>query len=272
LAISTSYQTEISAIMVVYEAVNFGARKRMTMTEEIIIQPRRGKREQAIPARGLMLVTPAELKYGRKALEDSGGRGQFMYSSSLTVSAGDDLFVAGPAIGAPVAAMTMEKLIVLGARRVVMFGWCGVIARDLQVGDVVVGGVPVSGEGTSRYYPSESAVLPAPALVTGIRKELDEAGISFSERNVWSTDAPYREDRKYIEKLYDNADVCCVDMEYSALCAVAAFRGIEFAALFLVSDELYREQWLPGYVRPDFREKSMRLVRLLLNGEVFRVR
>jgi len=239
------------------------------MTEEIIIHPRKGKREKVIPSRGLMLVTPAEFQFGRRMLEESGGREQFIYSSSLVVSGAEDFFVAGPAIGAPVAAMTMEKLIVLGAQRLVMFGWCGVIARDLQVGDVVIGGVPVSGEGTSGYYPTDKTVLPATALVAGLRHELQEAGISFSERNIWSTDAPYREDRRYIEKLHENADVCCVDMEYSALCAVAAFRGIEFAALFLVSDELYREQWVPGYVRPDFREKSMKLVRLLLHGKVF---
>jgi uridine phosphorylase len=237
--------------------------------EDIIIHPKRGKREQEVPSSGLMLVTPSELQFGRKRLIESGGREQFIFSSSLAIAPDDRFFVAGPAIGAPVAAMTMEKLIVLGAREIIMFGWCGAIDPELRVGDIVVGGVPVSGEGTSRYYPTGSAPLPSAELSSALSQALGEQAIGYSIRNVWTTDAPYREDRKYISGLHDNADVCCVDMEYSALCAVAAFRGISFAALFLVSDELYQERWVPGYVRPDFREKSKQLVSLLLSGSVF---
>lgn len=241
----------------------------MTTTEDIIVHPRKGKREHNVPPCGLLLVTPAEVHYGQGLLEEHGGTRQFLYSSSLTISADKTFFVAGPAIGAPVAVMTMEKLIALGARKLIMYGWCGVIARDLQVGDVVVGGVPVSGEGTSAYYQTESLPLPSPALVASLGVKLAEAGVPYSRRNVWSTDAPYREDRNYIEKLHDNADVCCVDMEYSALCAVAAFRAVEFAALFLVSDELYQQRWKAGYTRQEFREKSMEMVRLLLHESVF---
>lgn len=239
------------------------------MREDIIIHPKRGKREHATPSCGLMLVTPSELQFGRKQLVERGGRDQFIFSSSLTISHDDRFFVAGPAIGAPVAAMTMEKLIVLGARQIIMFGWCGAIDPELRVGDVVVGGEPVSGEGTSRYYPSGSSPLPATELTSALCRALTAEGIGHSTKNVWTTDAPYREDRNYITGLHDNADVCCVDMEYSALCAVAAFRGIAFAALFLVSDELYQECWVPGYVRSDFREKSRRLVSMLLTGNVF---
>jgi len=239
------------------------------MMESIIIHPKRGKREKEVPSCGLMLVTPSELQFGRRQLVERGGRDQFIFSSSLTISPDDSFFLAGPAIGAPVAAMTMEKLIVLGARRIIMFGWCGAIDPELRVGDVVVGGEPVSGEGTSRYYPTMSAPLPAAELISALSKALQAEDISHSTRNVWTTDAPYREDRNYITGLHDNADVCCVDMEYSALCAVAAFRCIDFAALFLVSDELYQERWVPGYIRSDFREKSKQLVSLLLGGNVF---
>ena len=237
--------------------------------EDIIIHPKRGKREKEVPSCGLMLVTPSELQFGRSEMLERGGRDHFIFSSSLTLSPDEKFFLAGPAIGAPVAAMTMEKLIVLGAKNIIMFGWCGVIDSQLHVGDVVVGGVPVSGEGTSRYYPTEAPPLASVGLTSALCRVLDAEGIAHSVRNVWTTDAPYREDRHYISRLHDNADVCCVDMEYSALCAVAAFRGIDFAAVFLVSDELYQERWVPGYIRTDFREKSKKLVSLLLNGKVF---
>jgi uridine phosphorylase len=209
------------------------------------------------------------VQYGQRLLEECGGKKQFLHGSSLMISADGSLFIAGPAVGAPVAAMTLEKLIALGARRVVMFGWCGAISRELKVGDVVVGGIPVSGEGTSRYYQTALPAVPSCNLVAKIGEILNEAGIDYTERNVWSTDAPYREDRIYIEKLHDDADVCCVDMEYSALCAVGAFRAVEFAAVFLVSDELYQERWQPGYTRREFRVKSKGLVGLLANAGPF---
>lgn len=241
----------------------------MTTKEDIIVHPSKGKREKDIPACGLMLVTPSELHFGRQQMIEKGGREQFIFSSSLTLASDEKFFIAGPAIGAPVAAMTMEKLIVLGARKIIMFGWCGTIDRELQVGDVVIGGEPVSGEGTSRYYPTAAVPLPAQSLISALGQLLAAKNISYSTKNVWTTDAPYREDRHYISSLHDNAGVGCVDMEYSALCSVAAFRGIEFASLFLVSDELYQERWVPGYVRSDFREKSKLLVSILLNGSLF---
>lgn len=241
----------------------------MTTKEDIIVHPNKGKREQDVPACGLLMVTPAEVQYAQKLLEDGGGRRQFIYSSSLTISSGDTFFIAGPAVGAPVAAMTMEKLIVLGAKKIIMYGWCGAIDRRLQVGDVVIGALPVSGEGTSKYYQTEAPVQPSATLVSEIAVNLSRAELEYSKRNIWSTDAPYREDRIYIEKLHDNADVCCVDMEYSALCSVAAFRGVEFAAVLLVSDELYQKKWTPGYTRREFRDKSKELVRLLSDIRLF---
>ncbi len=56
---------------------------------------------------------------------------------------------------------------------------------------------------------------------------------------VWSTDAVYREDRRMLKKLCLEKGVGAVDMEFSALCAVATFRKIEFAAVLTVSDELW---------------------------------
>jgi uridine phosphorylase len=233
--------------------------------EDIIIHPIRGKKEPEIASNGLLLVTPAEATLGHQLLQKEGGKKQFLYNSNLTLSGTGDYFIAGPSVGAPLAVMTMEKLIALGAKRIILFGWCGTIARELEVGDVVIGGVPFSGEGTSRYYDTGKVPLPSVSLTTSLQAKLEQDGLIPTVRNVWSTDAPYREDRVYIEKLHKDDDVCCVDMEYSALCAVAGFRNVEFGAVFLVSDELYRERWKPGFTSRQFREKSSRIVGLLSN-------
>lgn len=237
------------------------------MKEQIIIHPAKGKKEKLIPETGLLVATAGEARLAQKLLIEGGGRQQRIYISKLAVSASEDLFAAGPTIGAPFAVMTMEKLIALGARKIILFGWCGAVSDDLVVGDLVIGGVPVSGEGTSSHYPLSEPANPSRAVCDVIAERLDKAGFEHAQYNVWSTDAPYREDRGYLAELQKSADVKCVDMEYSALCAVAQFRKIEFAALFLVSDELYRQQWQPGYTTKEFREKSSAIIEILTTIE-----
>lgn len=237
----------------------------MNRDEDIIIHPRKGKNEKPLPANGVMLVTPAEARCGHDVYISSGGKRQFLYNSTLTVAADRLSFCAGPAVGAPMAAMTMEKLIALGARRIVMFGWCGAAAAPLSVGDLVIGGRPVHGEGTSCYYPVDKGALPSARAVDDLRRLcVDEAKLSVHEGAIWTTDAPYREDRKYIAKLVENDDVVAVDMEYTALCSVAAFRGVEFAAVFLVSDLLYEKGWRTGARDSGFKEMSDKIIGLLL--------
>ncbi|MCI5219885.1 MAG: phosphorylase, partial [Candidatus Electrothrix sp. LOE2] len=49
----------------------------------------------------------------------------------------------------------------------------------------------------------------------------------------------------------------------SALCAVAAFRGVELAAAMLVSDEVWQQPWQPQFSRKEFKRKSRKLLTLL---------
>jgi hypothetical protein len=45
-------------------------------------------------------------------------------------------------------------------------------------------------------------------------------------------------------------------MEFSALCTVAAFRGIEFGASLVVSDGVHGSSWQPGFTRNSFKQAS----------------
>ena len=181
------------------------------------------------------------------------------------VVAGDPLyFVAGPAIGSPMAVLTMEKLIALGAKRIILFGWCGAISKTLKVGDVLVPREAFSGEGTSRYYFPDTPLRPDPNLSDQIVKVFADKGIAVKRDCVWSTDAVYREDRRMLKKLCLEKGVGAVDMEFSALCAVAKFRKIQFAAVLTVSDELWGNSWRPGFSKPIFIEKKQAALNQLL--------
>ncbi len=231
----------------------------MTDRDEIIINPCRGKGEPEIPATGIICLNPGDALYLVKKAKESAGRRQFLFNSNLQIlPAGEDrqaMFVAGPAVGAPMAVMTLEKLIALGCRRVVVWGWCGALVAGVNVGDILLPITGFSEEGTSQHYPA--AVESKNSL--GWRRHLQSFLVAerceFREGAVWSTDAPYRESRSKVEK-YATLGALAVEMEFTALAAVAAFRGIELGAMLIISDELWGGGWRPGFQQPPFKQKS----------------
>ena len=192
------------------------------------------------------------------------GATRFLFNSGLVVTGDPLYFAAGPAIGAPMAALTLEKLIALGAKRVILFGWCGAIAPTLKVGDILIPADALSGEGTSRYYASDAATGPDTQLCSQLAQVFGLADIAVHSDCVWSTDAVYREDKRMLRKLHLEKGVGAVDMEFSALCAVARFRKIQFAAVLIVSDELWGDSWRPGFSKQVFMEQKQAAQKLLL--------
>ncbi len=232
--------------------------------DDILIHPERGKNEKEIPARGILLVNPGESQIAMQMVLEAGGKKQFIFHSELVISKNGDFFVAGPSIGAPMATMTMEKLIALGAKKILLYGWCGAVNVGFKVGDLLLGGDAHCGEGTSRYYTDKTVCYPSTSLVEKIQKNFEIPGV----KPMWTTDAVYRESRPMLQQLADKYNVCGVDMEYSALCAVATFRGIDFAGLFLISDELWQKDWRPGFDGKNFKKKSRRVIQLLIESIV----
>ena len=233
------------------------------MTEEdIIIHPKRGKNEKQIPRVGIFCANSIDATEMHKVVRDAGGEKRYLHHSSLTVDDRKRFFIAGPAVGAPLATLSLEKLIVLGAQEIFFYGWCGAISESLKIGEIVLGQTAFSGEGTSRYYQCPNCDQPSSRLVASIEPCIN--GIEVKKGNIWSTDAAYREDRNMLIQLREKAGVVGIDMEYSALCAVSAFRKIEFAAIFVVSDELLGEKWNPGFAQEKFKQARKDIQQKLL--------
>lgn len=232
--------------------------------ENIIIHPRKGKKELDLPENGLLLVNPTEATDCINRLRRQGAARRNLFNSNLAADTARGFFAAGPAIGAPMAALTLEKLIALGAKRVILFGWCGAVAPELRVGEVLLPDRAEAGEGTSAYYGDSRPLYPHPGLRGELAKLLAVRNVPFNEGAVWSTDAVYREDRRQLVELRLSRGVVAVDMEFSALCAVAAFRRVAFAAVLVVSDELSGARWRPGFNFPLFHEKKSAVLAALL--------
>ena len=233
---------------------------------EFVVNPRREKGEPLLEGTGVLLVNPADASLFKNVLNEYEGRRHFLFNSNLYQVAATDtagpFFVAGPAVGAPMAALVVEKLIALGARQIILYGWCGSLSESLHIGDILLPTWALSEEGTSRHYSQQEKPHSSSNLRGEIGSFLDSRGLSTREGPVWTTDAPYRESRDKVSE-YSAQGLVGVDMEFSALCSVAACRQIEFAAVMIVSDELWREQWKPGFRNSDFKKKSPEVVRAL---------
>ncbi|RPH40304.1 MAG: hypothetical protein EHM86_05965 [Desulfobulbaceae bacterium] len=233
--------------------------------KDIVISPRRGKHEKQIPASGILLVNPPDAQYAITRLLSEGGELRSIYHTQLCIHSTGRFFIAGPAVSAPIAVMAAEKLIALGARSIYLFSCCGAISPELKIGDIVVGAVPQAGEGTSQYYVCDRPNLPsknsAERLLTAAQQISQQSRLG----NIWTTDAPYRESRYWLNEQLIRNQVVGIDMEYSALCSICNFRAIRFAGIFVISDELWRERWVPGFKNAEFLSVGRKIIHLLLD-------
>ena len=230
--------------------------------EQCILNPERSKGEPQLPATGILAVNPSDIAFLASYAGQNSLKRHFLFNSNLYSS--DRLFLAGPAVGAPMAVLSLEKLIALGCKRVILYGWCGSLQKGLAAMDILLPGQGVSEEGTGDHYPvpDAPAMDMADSLDNLVATGLQEQQLKFQRGAVWTTDAPYRETVSKVKK--HTADgVYGVDMEYTALRRVAAFRGIELAAVMLVSDELWHTPWKPHYSFKTFKQRSRSLLELL---------
>ncbi len=225
--------------------------------EKCIVNPVREKRDPELPPIGIFAVNPADAASFPALAKTYGLRQHSLFHSKLYSS--DRFFLAGPAVGAPMAAMCLEKCIALGAQYVIVYGWCGAVCNVLTAEDVFLPTSGFSEEGTSSHYPGAGNFVPDARLVNKVDEVLLQAGYSTKHGPVWTTDAVYRETKAKVQHFRDQG-VYGVDMEYTALNAVAAFRGISLAAVMLVSDELYHEKWRPQFNWKTFRRKTKQLL------------
>jgi uridine phosphorylase len=230
-----------------------------------IINPKKSRSEPDIDPLSLLIPLPADLQRITRLFGEAGSlcfknnllRVFRLKDSSRTIG------LAGPAVGAPQAVMILEKLIALGARRVIFLGWTGSLNPALSPGDLILPDEAISEEGTSRHYSNEMRSKPSSSLLRVITAALKEKSLAFKQGPVWSTDAPYRETIDKV-KAFQSQGVLGVDMETSAIFTVSAFRGIEAAALLIVSDDLSKMTWRHGFREPRFLEARKQVSRLLV--------
>jgi len=146
-------------------------------------------------------------------------------------------------VGAPLAVGFMEKAIVMGGKKFIACGGCGVLNPELAVGHLVIPTAAVRDEGTSYHYLPPAFEVPLNVrVVQRIESVVKEEGLEYLLTKTWTTDAFYRETKGRVAR-YKQAGCACVEMEASALAAVAEFYGVEFGAVFYGGDVVHADGW-----------------------------
>jgi len=235
--------------------------------DEALIQPRREPGEAKVPARAVLTFTRPDYQLLCR-LAQAGGPTRHLWGCAIREGCwqGQPLALAAPALGAPYAALVLEKLIALGARCILALGWCGSLQPEVEVGSLVLPTLAVPGDGTSHHYAPEGAGLtPDPGLLGLLRHLLAAGGAPWHQGPVWTTDAFYRETVGLVSH-YQAQGVLGVDLELAALLAVGCHRRVPVAALLAVSDELGHLKWRPGARTPAFRRARHQAARLVLDA------
>jgi uridine phosphorylase len=169
-------------------------------------------------------------------------------------------------IGAPAAAMTLEEAIACGAKIIFEFGLSGGLQPFLKPGDIIVVMEAIRDEGTSyHYFSNEVHAESSVRLRNKIVDCLNGEGVRHYVGRVWSTDGVYRETKSKFSK-FKNAGVLAVDMETSAIFAVANYRNAEAASIQIISDVLTEKGWLQAFYDESVKEAQRLALKLALKA------
>jgi uridine phosphorylase len=174
-------------------------------------------------------------------------RGLWGYSG--TAADGEPLTIQSTGMGGPSAAIVISELADLGARRLIRVGTCGALDPGLGLGELLYAAEALAADGTSR------------ALGAGerVRATLE---LGARAATVVCTDVFY--DDRGLEPQWVAAGAQAVEMETATLYALAARRGLEAAALLVVSDLVRPDR---ARITPEgLREAEQRMGEAALRG------
>ena len=150
---------------------------------------------------------------------------------------GEKVCLAQAPVGSAPAAQFMDWLIGYGVEKIISTGTCGVLT-NIEENAFLVPVRAQRDEGTSYHYASPSRYMDVHVeAISAIEQVLEQLCIPYEEVMTWSTDGFYRETAEKVA--YRKEEGCAVvEMECSALAAVAQLRGVVWGELLFTADSL----------------------------------
>lgn len=163
-------------------------------------------------------------------------RGLWGYTG--TAADGEPLTIQSTGMGGPSAAIVVEELVQLGARRLVRVGTCGALVGGFALGDAIVATEAISRDGASRALGASERVAGDAALTAALQAAAERAGGARSGA-VITTDLFYDPDGRHADPGTDPSQpALAIEMETATVFRLGALRGVQAACVLAVSDLL----------------------------------
>jgi DeoD family purine-nucleoside phosphorylase len=165
-------------------------------------------------------------------------RGLWGYTGSA--ADGVPLTIQSTGMGGPSAAIVIEELVRLGARRLVRVGTCGALVGGFALGDVIVAREAVCADGASRALGAGERVAADAELTAALEAAAErELGHAVASGAVVTTDLFYDPDGNHADPGSDpERSVLAIEMETATLFRLAELRGVRAGCVLAVSDLL----------------------------------
>ena len=159
------------------------------------------------------------------------------YPIFVTKYKGEEIVLCQAPVGAAPAAQILDWLIGYGVREIISAGTCGCL-EAFPEGTFLIPCKALRDEGTSYHYAPPSRFMQISTKArSAIKAALTERRIKHQEVITWSTDGFYRETKEKVA--YRKGEGCAVvEMECSALAAVAVFRNATWGMILYTADSL----------------------------------
>lgn len=156
---------------------------------------------------------------------------------------GRDIAIYQTPVGAAAAVGSFEEIIMMGAKNLLLVGCCGCLDSEIEDYSIIIPTSALRDEGTSYHYlPASDEVEIDTKCINIIENFIKSKNISYRKGKTWTTDALYRETKDKIEMRKQQGAIT-VDMECSAMAAVAKFRNVNFGQFFYAADNLGDEEY-----------------------------
>ena len=174
------------------------------------------------------------------------------YPIYITKYKGEDVVLCQAPVGAAPAAQILDWLIGYGVREIISAGSCGALEKFPE-STFLVPSKALRDEGTSYHYAPPSRFM---EVHEKARKAIEDTilkhGMKYQEVITWSTDGFFRETKEKVA--YRKSEGCAVvEMECSALAAVAKLRGAVWGCILYTADTLAHPE---KYAERDWGQSS----------------
>jgi DeoD family purine-nucleoside phosphorylase len=150
---------------------------------------------------------------------------------------GAPLTIQSTGVGGPSAAIVIEELVRLGARRLVRVGTCGALVGGVALGDAIVVREAICRDGTSRALGAGERASADPELTAALEAAAERSGEGKARTGaVITTDLFYDADGNHADQPPD--DALAIEMETATLFRLATLRGVQAGCVLAVSDLL----------------------------------